>query len=67
MEDITNADYMHTKRIWKDFEIKGVGENLKSENLKSDTFLLADVFRNFRKMCLKIYHLDLVKFYQLLD
>ena len=24
--------------------------------------LLADVFENFRKMCLKIYHLDLVKF-----
>ena len=30
--------------------------------LKSDTLLLADVFVNFRKMCLKIYHLDHVKF-----
>ena len=26
------------------------------------TVLLADVFKNFRKMCLKIYHLDLAKF-----
>ena len=26
------------------------------------TVLLADVFKNVRKMCLKIYHLDLVKF-----
>ena len=30
--------------------------------LKSDTLLLADVFKNFRKMCLKIHHLDPVKF-----
>ena len=30
--------------------------------LKSDTLLLANVFKNFRKMCLKIYHLDPVKF-----
>ena len=30
--------------------------------LKSNTLLLADVFENFRKMCLKFYHLDHVKF-----
>ena len=30
--------------------------------LKSDTLLLADVSENFRKLCLKIYHLDPVKF-----
>ena len=26
MEDITNADYMHAKRVCKDFEIKYLGE-----------------------------------------
>ena len=26
MEDITDADYLHAKRIFKDFEIKGLGE-----------------------------------------
>ena len=30
--------------------------------LKSDTLVLADVFKNFRKMCYKIYHLDSAKF-----
>ena len=61
MEDITDADYMHAKRVCKDFEIKNLGE-YHDLYLKSDTLLLADVFKNFRKMCLKIYHLDPVKF-----
>ena len=26
MEDITDADYMHVKRVCKDFEIKNLGE-----------------------------------------
>ena len=30
--------------------------------LKSNVLLLADVFENFRKMCLEIYELDLAKF-----
>ena len=30
--------------------------------LKNDTLLLADVLKNFRKMCLKMYHLDPAKF-----
>ena len=28
----------------------------------SDTLFLADVFKNFRNMCLKLYELDLAKF-----
>ena len=31
-------------------------------HFKSDTLLFADVFKNFRKICLKIYHLDSAKF-----
>ena len=61
MEDITDADYLHVKRVCKDFEIKKIGE-YRDLYLKSDTLLLADVFENFRKMCLKIYHLDPAKF-----
>ena len=61
MEEITNADYIHGKRVCKDFEIKDLGE-YHDLYLKSDTLLLADVFESFREMCLKIYQLDPAKF-----
>ena len=61
MEGITDADYIHGKRICKDFEIKNLGE-YHDLYLKSDTLLLTDVFKNFRKICSKIYHLDPAKF-----
>ena len=61
MECITDEDYMHGKRVCKDLEIKKLGE-YHDLHLKSDTLLLADVFGNFRKMCLKIYELDPAKF-----
>ena len=61
MEDITDADYMQGKRVCKDFEIKNLGE-YHDLYLKSDTLILADLFKNFRKMCLKIYQLDPAKF-----
>ena len=35
MEAITDADYMHTKRVCKDFQIKNLGEYHDS-HLKSD-------------------------------
>ena len=60
MEDITDTDYIHAKRVWKDFEIKNLCK-YHDLYLKSDTLLLADVFKNFRKNCFKIYHLDAVK------
>ena len=60
IEDITDADYMHAKTVRRDFEIKNLRE-YHDLHLKRDRLLLA-VFKNFRKMCLKIYHLDPVKF-----
>ena len=53
MEDITDADYAHTKRVCKDFEIKNLGEYYNLY-VQSNTILLADVFKNFINMCLKI-------------
>ena len=52
MKDITDTDYIHAKRVYKDFDLY----------LKSDALLLANTFGNLREMCLKIYQLDPVKF-----
>ena len=61
MEAITDSDYIHAKKICKDFKTKNLAE-YHNLYLKSDTLLLADVFVNFRKMYLKTSHLDPVKF-----
>ena len=61
MEDITDAVYAYTKRVCKDFEKKKLGE-YHDLYVQSDILLLADVFENFRKMCLEIYELDPAKF-----
>ena len=55
---------MLAKRVCKHFEIKPFGE-YHDMYLKSDKLRLAYVFKNFRKMCLKIYHLDPVNFFSL--
>ena len=46
MENITDADYMHEKRVWKGFEIKAEYHDLY---FKGDTLLLVDIFKNFKK------------------
>ena len=60
-EDITDADYEHTKRVCKDFEIKNLGE-YHDFYVQSHILLLADAFENFVNMCLKIYELGPTKF-----
>ena len=60
MENITDADYMHTKRVCKNFEIKNLGK-YHDFYVKSDTLWLADVIDNFRKTCLEICELDPAK------
>ena len=45
MGDTTDADYIHAKRVWKDFETKLLGE-YHDLYLKSDLrLILADVFK----------------------
>ena len=56
MEDITDADYMHTKIVCKNFEINIFGEYYDFY-VEIDTLLLVDVFENFRNMCIKVYEL----------
>ena len=50
MEDITDADYMHAKRVCKDFEIKSLGE-YHDLYLQSDTLFSIDGFKTSKKMC----------------
>ena len=57
MEDITDAEYMHTKRVCKDFEINNVAQ-YHEVFVQSETLLLADVFENFRNFCREIYELN---------
>ena len=61
MEDITDGDYVHLKRVGKDFETKNLGKYYDFY-VESDILLLADVSENFRNMCLKIYKLDPTRF-----
>ena len=61
IEDITDAEHVHTKEVCNNFSIKDLGEyhDLYAQSAK---LLLADVFENFRNMCLKIYDLNPSKF-----
>ena len=45
------------KKVWEAFEIKNLGE-YNDLYVQCDTFLLADVFQNFRDKCIEIYGLD---------
>ena len=57
MEDVTDADYVHAKRVCKKFKIRNLGDYCYLY-VRSYTLLLANVFENFQNMCLKIYELD---------
>ena len=61
IEDITDADYTHTKRVCVNFKTKHSGE-YHDLYVQSNTLLLADVFENCRNMCLEIHELDPVYF-----
>ena len=57
MEDVTDVDYRHAKRVFKNHNNKNLGDLY----VKSDTLLLAAVFENFRNKCTGIYELDPTK------
>ena len=55
--DISDADYHHAQTVWKEFNFKTLREYHDLYNL-SDVLLLADVFENFRDVCMNNYKLD---------
>ena len=57
VEDITDTDYRQANKVFKEFKLEHLGE-YHDLYVQSDTLLLADVFENFRSMCIKVYELD---------
>ena len=57
MEDITDVDYRHGKIVFDYLINKNLGD-YHDLYVQSDTLLLANVFENFRNMCIKVYELD---------
>ena len=63
-EDIDDIDYRHGNNVFKSFKLENLGD-YHDLYVKSDTLLLADVFENFRDMCIKEYGLDPAHFVSL--
>ena len=61
-ESISDEDYAHAKKVWKVFKMKHLQDyhNLYNE---TDVLLLADVFENFRNICMENYKLDPAHYY----
>ena len=57
MEDISDIVYRHANNVFKVFKLENLGD-YHDLYVQSDTLLLADVFNNFRDICLKEYELD---------
>ena len=57
LEGITDEEYTHAKTVYKHFKCKSFYD-YHMLYLKTDVLLLADVFENFRLMCLDYYNLD---------
>ena len=64
VEDINDIDYRHANNVFKRFELENLGQ-YHDLYVQSDTLLLADVFENFRDMCIKEYELDPAQFLSL--
>ena len=64
MEDIDDIDYRHGNDVFKGFKLENLGD-YHDLYVQSDTLLLADVFENFRNMCIKVYELDPAHFVSL--
>ena len=64
VEDINDVDYRDANNVFKIFELENLGQ-YHDLYVQSDTLLLADVFENFRDMCIKESELDPAHFLSL--
>jgi hypothetical protein len=61
---ITDADYAHAQNVWKVFGCKTLGD-YHDLYVESDVLLLADVFENFRTLCMVDDKLDPAHYFTL--
>ena len=61
-EQVSEEDYAHATTVFNIFACQNMGD-YHDLYLMSDVLLLADVFENFRSVCLKAYNLDPCHFY----
>ena len=59
---ITDKNYKHVWNVWNTWNMETMKDYHELYN-ESDALLLADVFENFRDLCLKIYGLDPVYYF----
>ena len=62
MSGVSDRDYEHACRVWREFGIQNVGE-YHDLYLRTDVVSLANVFESFRRVCLENYGLDPSHFY----
>ena len=63
-EDIEDIDYRYGNNVFNNFKLNNLGD-YHDLYVQSDTLLLADVFENFRDMCINVYELDPAHFLSL--
>ena len=61
-EGISVEDYTHARKVWETFEMKNL-EDYHNLYHRVDVLLLAEVFENFRDICIKNYKLDPAHYY----
>ena len=59
---ISDENYEHARKVWKYFDMKPI-RDYHNLYLKTDVLLLADVFENFRDVCIENYKLDPAWYY----